>query len=230
MLSSIAPRRAVLIFADAAGRDRVRRGFPTACLPLLAVPNADDAAADVHLFTRGRAPNETKNVHRQSGADFSERFENAIETLASLGYAEVVAVGRDCPALAAEDIARAFAELQNQRLVLGPDHRGGCYLIAFRSADAALLRGIRWLKNTDCAQLRARCGPSEVFLLPTKHDLDSWADVRLLARAGEIGGRLAALLGDLLQLAPRYLRPFVDLSAQAVRVRGQMPPPSFLAA
>ena len=48
-------------------------------------------------------------------------------------------MGRDCPGLGALDIERAFAELTSKKLVLGPDHRGGCYLIAFRIADRMVL-------------------------------------------------------------------------------------------
>ena len=130
------------------------------------------------FFTTGnRAIGSAPSVHRQTGRTFAARFENAIETIARLGYDEVVAIGRDCPALRGLDIERAFAELKSKKLVLGPDHRGGCYLIAFRSADRELLRDVRWKRNTDCAQLLHRAGAAQVFLLPVKHDLDSWSDL-----------------------------------------------------
>ena len=138
----------------------------------------------------------------------------------------IVAIGRDCPMLVANDLEIAFSQLRDKRLVLGPDHRGGCYLIGFRGADAGLLRGIRWNRNTDCAQLRARCHSSDVSLLAVKIDLDSWADIRLLARAGH---QLAELCCNFLQHAQVPYNCFVDLSAQALRVRGQMPPPALAA-
>jgi glycosyltransferase A (GT-A) superfamily protein (DUF2064 family) len=134
-------------------------------------------------------------------------------------------IGRDCPDLREHDIRTAFAQLHCNRLVIGPDHRGGCYLIAFRAADRALLHGIRWRQNTDCAQLRDRCTAGEVFLLPTKQDLDSCADLQLLARGGDWMARVAAFL---LGVASRFAATrgyFVDLAAGRARVRGQMPPP-----
>src|SRR5205814_4568355 len=127
----------------------------------------------------------SSGIHRQSGHGFASRLENAIEKIHELGYDEIVAIGRDCPSLRATDIERAFAELASRKLVLGPDHRGGCYLIAFRSADRALLRDVRWKQNTDCAELLRRGGLEHVFLLPVKHDLDSWTDLRLFARTNE---------------------------------------------
>ncbi len=226
MLPTSMSRRALLIFAEDASLDLARRRLPAAALPLLALP-ALNAAADVHIFSSRPAPARTNHrLHLQRGRNFAERFEHAIETLGALGYAEIVAVGRDCPELAANDIARAFAQLRGKRLVLGPDHRGGCYLIALRAADRALLRGIRWKRNTDCAELTARAGASAVTLLPIKHDIDTWADLRLAARAND---RIARLVASLLQRASDFFfgpTPFLHAAARFIRLHGQIPPPA----
>jgi hypothetical protein len=223
-------RRAVLIFAEEAHVELARRGLPNAARPLLNLPSFDSEFSrgiDVHLFSssRGSVPQESR-IHQQVGRDFTARLENAIEKINELGYDEIVVIGRDCPSLRPIDIENAFAELGTRKLVLGPDHRGGCYLIAFRLRDRALLRGVRWKQHTDCAQLRDRCRPSEVSLLPPKHELDSWADIRLFARCGDPLARLAAFLLNAvcrLDIAVAY---FVDLALQRVRVRQQMPPPA----
>ncbi|HEY2139011.1 MAG TPA: DUF2064 domain-containing protein, partial [Chthoniobacterales bacterium] len=178
---------------------------------------------------RGRSASAGSVVHRQVGRNFAERFENAIETIARLGYDDVVAIGRDCPALSGRDIEHAFTELKSSRLVLGPDHRGGCYLIAFHSADRALLRGVRWKQNTDCAQLRRRAGTAQAFLLPVKHDLDSWSDLRMFARTGDPMARLAAFLMQGTTTAGRRARLFVSVLSRHIRISQQMPPPAFAA-
>ncbi len=204
-----------------------------AAQPLLNLPAfASDFSPeiDIHLFTSaGNAGVAGPRIHRQSGRDFAERFENAIETIARLGYDEVVAVGRDCPGLRALDIEHAFAELASKKLVLGPDHRGGCYLIAFRSADRELLLDVRWKRNTDCAQLLERAGAPNVFRLPVKQDLDSWSDVRIFARSGDPLARLASFFLALFSIAPRQIAPIVSFAAQHMRVRQQMPPPALAA-
>ena len=233
LVSKGVPRRAVLIFADEAHVELARRAFPIAARPLLNLPalgSEISPAVDVHLFTSaGDSAAAGSHVHRQAGRNFAARFENAIERIAQLGYDEVVVVGRDCPSLRANDIERAFAKLASNKLVLGPDHRGGCYLIAFRSADRELLRGVRWKQNTDCAQLRRRCGAAQVFLLPVKHDLDSWADVLIFARSGDPLARLATFLLGLISVARTRLFHFVSIASQQMRVRQQMPPPAFAA-
>jgi len=229
MLPHPPPRRALLIFADEAKLDLSRRGLPAGALPLLQFPSLRHepaVTADIHVFNSAPAcSRDAARFHRQRGADFAERFENAIETLSALGYDEIVAIGRDCPTLCTGDIAQAFEELSERQLVLGPDHRGGCYLIAFRARDRALLRNIRWNRNTDCAQLRARCNEDGVFLLPIKHDLDSWSDLRLLARGSDWIAELASSLFRIVFAAGGIARFFVDLARHFVRVRGQMPPP-----
>ena len=230
--SQAVPRRAVLIFAEEVHRDLTRRAFPHVARPLLNLPafTGLSPGTDVHLFTSaGRVAQSTPEIHRQSGHDFASRLENAIEKIHALGYDEIVAIGRDCPSLRAADIERAFAELASRRLVLGPDHRGGCYLIAFRSADRALLRDVRWKQNTDCAQLRARCVGSDVLLLPVKHDIDSWNDVRIFARTGDPLARLALFLVRMICAPCAPIAQRLDRALQRMRVRQQMPPPAFAA-
>ena len=223
------PRRALLIFADDAKLDLARRGLPVAALPLLQFPSLRHEpaiSADIHVFSSAATPPRgALYFHRQRGTGFAQRFENAIEALSALGYGEIVAIGRDCPALRPDDVEKAFQQLSEKQLVLGPDHRGGCYLIAFRAADRALLQNIRWNQNSDCAQLHARCSGDGVFLLPVKHDLDSWADLRILARGADWIAEFAYSLFRFVFLPDGQARFFVDLARHFVRVRGQMPPP-----
>ena len=224
-------RRAVLVFAEEANVELARRAFPQAARALLTLPAFGSDLSpriDVHLFTSGRdAIPDGPRIHRQTGHDFAARLENAIEKTHEMGYDEIVVIGRDCPGLRPIDIEDAFGKLASSKLVLGPDHRGGCYLIAFRLCDRALLRGVRWKRHTDCVQLRDRCLPSEVCLLAVKHDLDSWADVRLFARCGDPLARLASFLLRVVCGLDIAVTHFVDLALQRVRVRQQIPPPAF---
>lgn len=222
-------RRAILIFAESLGLDLARRRLPQFLRPLFTLSAVSDPPlpADVHLFSSGLGNHAAGcALHRQRGRSFAEKLENAVEEIKDLGYEEIVIVGRDCPHLNETDIASAFDALQSRRLVLGPDHRGGCYLIALRAIDRHLLRRVRWNQNTDCAELRTRCGWAEVFLLAVKHDLDSWADVQIVARLGGPLSRFANFALKTICAAPRAIHPFVDLAAQFVRVRGQIPPPA----
>src|SRR5688572_8762314 len=101
-VSTGVPRRAVLVFADEINVDLARRSFPRAARPLFSVAALDAGLSpEIHLHLFTSAPATGSRVHRQSGHDFAERLENAVETITQLGYDEVVAIGRDCPRLRA---------------------------------------------------------------------------------------------------------------------------------
>lgn len=224
-------RRAILVFVDEFGVDLAKRHLPQRMQRLFqqGLP-ADAAGADVHVFTGASVSrNRNTNVHPQIGHSFAERLENAVETVTQLGYDRVVVIGRDCPQLERDDVAAAFARLGDHRLVLGPDHRGGCYLIGVRTRDRHLLGNVRWRRNTDFAELRGRCPRGAVHALAVKHDLDSWADVVSLARAGGAAAQLAAFLIGVLTGLLRSLELVFDAAAQRLRVRWQMPPPALAA-
>lgn len=182
----ISGKAAILIFANAQQRDLRRRGLPASAAGLLALPHLHGLAApaDLHWFTdRPTAARPAGwSVHRQQGRNFAERLENAVEDLARRGYDRIVILGRDCPELTAADVDAALALLQSRRLVLGPDHRGGCWLIAIHAADRTLLHGIRWERNTDAGELCRRFGDAHATLLATKFDLDDLPDLFILAR------------------------------------------------
>lgn len=206
--------------------------MPQIVAPLLSshrvIGQPDDV--DLHLFTTGALQTDGDGqMHPQRGKSFAERIENAVETLAALGYSEVVMIGRDCPELSEDDICVAFRQLASKRLVLGPDHRGGCYLIAFRCVDRHLLRGITWQRDIDCAQLRARCAAAEVAFLAVKRDLDSIADLRLIARGDAWFARIARSILCSFVESLRWPDRFVDRLARLLRIQGQLPPPAFAA-
>ncbi|MDA2934149.1 DUF2064 domain-containing protein [Acidobacteria bacterium AH-259-D05] len=225
--------RAVLLFAGSLPLDLVRRRWPKSFHRLLSIPFVDsgfDFEADLHLFTppSSALPSVENDVtiHFQTEDSFGKNLQTAVDKLAELGYQEIVIVGRDCPELDQWDIHQAFQQLQNHRLVLGPDHRGGVYLIALHSGDRSLIRKVQWQKNTDCAQLQKRFGRDQTYLLPTKLDLDTLADLSLLARSRSVWRHVAQ---DLLQSVQRLFAPGPPLCRDAgpeiERIDWQLPPP-----
>ncbi|MFN7931439.1 MAG: DUF2064 domain-containing protein [Blastocatellia bacterium] len=227
-------RCAVLVFADAPTLDLARRRWPQSFQALLQSPQLQAEwgdGADIHLFTTAglRLPSLLPHitVHAQQGASFAARLENAVEALAQLAYERVVIIGRDCPDLEAQDITTALQSLNEHTLALGPDHHGGCYLIALHLRDRAKLKGIGWQRNTDCTALTKRFGAANTALLPVKLDLDTLSDVRLLARSNSRWRQLAAVLLRTLVAVPLCFLPQPVPAAQhRLRVIWQLPPPA----
>ena len=196
-------KQAVLVFARAISLDLRQRGWAGRFRRLLEIPRFLSLQdADLHIFTSGtsrrsfqdRFPSAT--VHPQSGSSFSESLEAAVRELAELGYGKIVIVGRDCPELNPGDVQTAFEELDRKRLVLGPDHRGGLYLIGLNHFDQDLIRNVLWQRNSDFGDMASRVPAEDSFILPVRQDLDSTEDLRRLSvESGPIARLARGLLG-----------------------------------
>jgi len=229
------PRRfALLVFALEVTTDLVARRWPRRLAPLLKPSfrrHRGNSQVDVHFFTdRPWSSRLTQSVdaqvHLQNGRDFGERLYNAVEVLAADGYEEIIVVGGDCPELSEEDISRAVAKLSEVDVVLGPDHRGGTYLIGFHAADRRLIELVVWQRNTDCRQLQSLYAGRPVFLLSPKIDLDTWSDLQFLARReGALHRWLARQLAILIGRVRATSDHRVDVARQRERSRYLTSPP-----
>ena len=226
--------QALLVFANPAIIDCQQRKWPRSFQLLFNTARYDKLSTpetDVHVFTSAE-PSTSKSIprtvhlQRYTGASFGERLESAVERLAVLGYHKIVIVGTDCPNLTADDISKAFWLLDKKRLVIGPDHRGGCYLIGLHGEDRAQLADIRWHQNTDFAELLQRYGESSTAQLPVKIDLDTLEDLRLLAQSATSWSAVAAVLLQILlvinSIAERFQYP---LRTVKLALWWQIPPP-----
>lgn len=122
----------------------------------------------------------------QRGSNLGERMHQAFLDLFQEGHDRVMVVGTDIPELDAETIQRAAALLREARVVIGPTHDGGYYLLGMRSPGWDLFSGIEW----DAAGVfegtldRATKNGLEVARLPTLHDVDTLEDWNRYRRSG----------------------------------------------
>ncbi len=66
---------------------------------------------------------------QQRGATFGERLKYAFHDTFQQGYQRVILIGSDVPDLRSDHLIRAAEKLDHTDWVLGPDLRGGAYLI-----------------------------------------------------------------------------------------------------
>ena len=203
--SSHAPRQAIAIFTRNAMLEARQRGFGAGAARLFA-PTVNGAAlgdAALHVFGDGPMPGETAHGarwHQQVGRTFGERLDNLFATLAEAGYEQIVVVGSDCPGLTDADLTAALAALAGgTRLVLGPNLRGGCYLIGIDLAARERLVGVRWCAGTDFAELRDRFAGEPQAILAAKRDLHWRADV-VAARWEAASARLRQLAASVVAM------------------------------
>ena len=120
----------------------------------------------------------------QQGATFGERLANAFEDLFQRGFQNVIAVGNDSPQLQQTNWTKITAELKAGHSVLGPNHRGGTYLIGLsrHHFQKETFARLPW----QTAQLwhslsRHLAQNSELAVLPVMRDLNTCHDLRLFS-------------------------------------------------
>jgi rSAM/selenodomain-associated transferase 1 len=125
----------------------------------------------------------------QCHGDLGNRMAAFIAEHQRQGAGAVVLVGADSPTLPVEWVERAFVELQQADLVLGPALDGGFYLFGCGRRLPPVFEGVDWSTNRVLAQTVARLSDPgwRLALLPPWYDVDTPADWNLLC------GHLAAL-------------------------------------
>ena len=120
----------------------------------------------------------------QRGDGFGERPLSTAEDLLSCGYGSVCLIDSDSPTVPAAVFEQAVAELAKpgDRIILGPSHDGGYYLIGLKRAHPDLFANITWSTSTVFAETiaAARAAHLEAVLLPLWYDVDYAATLDIL--------------------------------------------------
>lgn len=66
---------------------------------------------------------------------FGKQLSLAIQSVFGKGFEKVICIGNDCPALDKKRILEAAEKLQTTDTVVGPDNRGGVYLLGISRKD-----------------------------------------------------------------------------------------------
>jgi len=120
----------------------------------------------------------------QRGNNFGERLLATAEDLLACGYDSICLIDSDSPTVPAAAFEQAVAELSRpgDRIVLGPAHDGGYYLIGLKRAHPEPFADITWstssvFAETITAAIKANL---EVVVLPLWYDVDDAATLDIL--------------------------------------------------
>jgi glycosyltransferase A (GT-A) superfamily protein (DUF2064 family) len=116
----------------------------------------------------------------QGGGDLGARMQRPMRTLPP---GPVCVVGTDIPAIAVDDIRRAFTVLGTRPLVFGPAEDGGFWLVGQRRRPRLLwpYGGVAWSRADTLASVLANVPPESGDFTTTLSDVDSARDLRALA-------------------------------------------------
>lgn len=136
---------------------------------------------------------------KQVGQSFGERLHHAFSKVFSMGFSRVIAIGSDTPQLRSTHIRTAAQALKDKGMVLGPDHRGGVYLIGLDRDTFHQIRfdAIPWQTEKVIDALRS-CRPDEEVLLGYLHDLNTLDDLVKAIRNATLPPSMQSLLNRLL--------------------------------
>ncbi|MEM6769656.1 MAG: DUF2064 domain-containing protein [Bacteroidota bacterium] len=159
----------------------------------------------------------------QRGRSFGERLANALADVYARGYARVIVVGSDCSSIQTSHLRAAAQQLANGNNVLGPDQRGGAWLIGLHrdDFDAEQLAGLSWETEALFDQLTE--------LLPRTTCLRALADVNSLGDLRRLWTIVRRYFGQLFTVIFTLLPAFAVAEvafARAVvaRLAGRGPP------
>lgn len=109
------------------------------------------------------------------GARMAQAFTEAL----GAGAGRVIIIGTDCPGLNAGLLHRAFDQLLDHDLVVGPADDGGYYLLGMKQLHPELFANKDWSTATVLPDTLADAGRLglRVARLPTLHDVDSAQDL-----------------------------------------------------
>ena len=161
------------------------------------------------------------------GSSFGERLACAFEKIYSKGYSQVIAIGNDCPDLTVEDINLSQDLLNKGQSVLGPDQRGGVFLIGLGKDQFIKdeFTQIAWQTNQLFEGL-LNFLPENTLVLEKKEDINSegnltvWLSHRFVSIARiiiEILNQKTPNAGRSFDLASSTLERFVGLRAPPSR-------------
>lgn len=116
--------------------------------------------------------------HVQEGKDLGEKMDQAFN-MALRKSTKAVIIGSDCNELTTALIEKAFHELENHDVVLGPAKDGGYYLLGMKQSNPDLFYNINWSTDKVLQQTieKLNAQGKRCILLQELNDIDTLQDL-----------------------------------------------------
>lgn len=164
--------------------------------------------------------------NRQYGDSFGEKLSNALKEVFDAGFQKVIVVGNDCPDLSVKDIHKASSQLSVNDIVLGPDLRGGAYLIGItrKAFNKTIFENLRWQTGflVDSFQDYAAEYAYSLLLLGRKADFNISDDISAYWSVSSELRKIMNLI-DQAQPSPRF--PFIFSGYEILITASRRGPP-----
>ncbi len=113
-------------------------------------------------------------------SSFGKQLSEAIQAVFAKGFEKVICVGNDCPALHKKQIMEAAEKLQTADSVIGPDERGGVYLLGISrdTFNPEIFETIAWQSNNMLESYFELFPQQDVSLLETLADIHTFEELQ----------------------------------------------------
>lgn len=175
------PSTAIVLFADdSLAEARSKRILPELSLELNRQLLRYMTASALQKAQLTDLPILLVNRSQQEGNSFGSRLASAFNHAFEAGYDNVLMIGNDCLDLAVEDFNQAAEYLANSNCVLGPDLRGGTWLIGltkqvFETLDFGQFN---WQTSQVFSELIEALGGHNIKKLVEKRDVNARLDLK----------------------------------------------------
>ncbi len=111
---------------------------------------------------------------------FGKQLSAAIQVVFERGFEKVICIGNDCPALDENRILAAAEKLQTVDIVVGPNNRGGAYLIGISSKgfNAEVFENLAWQSEKMLESFMEQYTHKAVLLLETLSDIHNFQELQ----------------------------------------------------
>jgi uncharacterized protein len=124
----------------------------------------------------------SKNLKLPEKATFGEKISLAISKVLNEGFENIIVIGNDCPDLELKQVLAAASALKNKDWVIGPDLRGGTYLIGISKKvfDPLTFQNLNWQSSFLFEDLVSTYSSHSVLVLDPLQDINSFQDIIIL--------------------------------------------------
>lgn len=111
---------------------------------------------------------------------FGKQLSAAIQVVFERGFEKVICIGNDCPALDENRILAAVEKLQIADAVVGPDNRGGVYLLGISSQGfkAEVFENLAWQSEKMLESYIEQAANQSILMLEALSDIHTFHELQ----------------------------------------------------
>lgn len=116
----------------------------------------------------------------ENKSNFGKQLSLAIQLVFEKGFEKVICIGNDCPALDKNRILEAAEKLQTTDAVIGPDNRGGVYLLGISQKDfkPEVFENLAWQNEEMLESYIEQFANQSILMLEALSDIHSFQELQ----------------------------------------------------